>query len=58
VTCTLPVLGLTKPSKAILHVLKADGKTANTMNCELVTTLPTSVERTATTDIEAAKYEQ
>jgi hypothetical protein len=60
VTCTLPVLGLTKASKATLHVLKADGKTASTLNCELVTTLPTSIEaRSATTaDIEAAKYEQ
>lgn len=58
VTCTLPVLGLTKASKATLHVLKADGKTASTLNCELVTTLPTSVERNTTTDIEAAKYEQ
>ena len=60
VTCTLPVLGLTRPSKATLHVLKSDGKTASTLNCEIVTTLPTSVEaRSATTsDIEAAKYEQ
>lgn len=60
VTCTLPVLGLTRASKATLHVLKADGKTASTLNCELVLTLPTSIEaRPATTaDIEAAKYEQ
>ncbi len=60
VTCTLPVLGLTKASKATLHVLKADGKTASTLNCELVTTIPTSLEaKPATTaDIEAAKYEQ
>lgn len=41
VTCTLPVLGLTKSSKATLHVLKADGKTASMLECELVTTLPT-----------------
>lgn len=60
VTCTLPVLGLTKASKATLHVLKADGKTASTLNCELVTTLPTSLEAVpaTTADIEAAKYEQ
>ncbi|WP_254509930.1 hypothetical protein [Anatilimnocola floriformis] len=59
VTCTLPVLGLTKASKATLHVLKSDGKTASTLNCELVTTLTTSVEaRPTTSDIEAAKYEQ
>jgi hypothetical protein len=59
VTCTLPVLGLTKASKATLHVLKADGKTASTLNCELVTTIPTSIEAKPTTaDIEAAKYEQ
>jgi hypothetical protein len=60
VTCTLPVLGLTKASKATIHVLKSDGKTASTMNCELVTSLQTSVEaKPATTkDIEAAKYEQ
>jgi hypothetical protein len=37
VTCTLPVLGLTKSSKATIHVLKADGKTASMLNCELVT---------------------
>ena len=37
VTCRLPVLGLTKASKATLHVLKADGKTASTFDCELVT---------------------
>ena len=36
VTCTLPVLGLAKSSKATLHVLKADGKTASMLNCELV----------------------
>lgn len=41
VVCTLPVLGLTKASRATLHVLKADGKTASTMSLELVTTLPT-----------------
>jgi hypothetical protein len=60
VTCTLPVLGLTKASKATLHVVKADGKTASTMNCELVTTLPTSVEAVpaSATDIDSAKYEQ
>jgi hypothetical protein len=40
VTCTLPVLGLTKTSKATLHVLKADGKTASLLNCELVIPLP------------------
>lgn len=40
VTFTLPVLGLTKSSKATLHVLKADGKAASTMSCELITTLP------------------
>lgn len=39
VTCTLPVLGLTRTSKATLHVLKADGKTASTLDCELVTPL-------------------
>ena len=39
VTCTLPVLGLTRTSKATLHVLKADGKTASTLECELVTPL-------------------
>lgn len=40
VTCTLPVLGLTKSSKAILHVLNADGKTASMLKCELVIALP------------------
>lgn len=40
VTCTLPVLGLTKSSKATLHVLKADGKTASMLDCELVIALP------------------
>lgn len=40
VICTLPVLGLTKSSPATLHVLKADGKTASTLNLELVTALP------------------
>jgi hypothetical protein len=40
VVCTLPVLGLTKASRATLHVVKADGKTASTMNLELVTSLP------------------
>jgi hypothetical protein len=44
VTCTLPVIGITRASKATLHVLKADGKTASTMNFELVTTLTTSAE--------------
>jgi hypothetical protein len=42
VVCTLPVLGLTKASRATLHVLKADGKTASTMMLELVTTLSTT----------------
>jgi len=61
VTCTLPALGITKASKATLHVLKADGKTASTMDCELVTSLPTSVETptpTSSSSIDAAKYEQ
>ena len=44
VTCTLPVIGITRASKATLHVLKADGKTASTMNFELVTTLTTAAE--------------
>lgn len=44
VTLTLPVIGITRPSKATLHVLKADGKTACVLPCELVTTLTTSVE--------------
>jgi hypothetical protein len=59
VTCTLPVLGLTKASKATLHVVKADGKTASTMNCELVTTLPTSVDvaPASTTEVDL-RYEQ
>jgi hypothetical protein len=42
VVCTLPILGLTKASRATLHVLKADGKTASTMSLELVTSLPTT----------------
>ncbi|WP_425616603.1 hypothetical protein NA78x_000252 [Anatilimnocola sp. NA78] len=42
VICTLPVLGLTKASKATLHILKADGKIASTMEVELVTVLPSS----------------
>ncbi len=60
VTCTLPVLGLAKASKASLHVLKADGKVASVMNCELVTTLPTSVaaKPASTSSVDAAKYEQ
>ena len=61
VVCTLPVLGLTKASKATLHVLTANGKTASTLNCELVTSLPTSVETapsTASTGLDANKYEQ
>jgi hypothetical protein len=44
VICTLPLLGLTKASQATLHVLKADGKTASTMNLELVTALPTGAD--------------
>jgi len=59
VTCTLPVLGLTKASKATLHVVKADGKTASTMNLELVTSLPTSVEVTPTSNSTIdPRYEQ
>jgi hypothetical protein len=60
VICTLPVLGLTKASKATLHVLKADGKTASTLNCELVTSLPTSAESSpaASTALDGNKYEQ
>jgi hypothetical protein len=63
VVCSLPVLGLTKPSKATLHVLKADGKTASTMNLELVTSLPTSLEAAPVTSrgpsaLDASKYDQ
>lgn len=42
VVCTLPIVGLTKPSKATLHLLNADGQTVSTLTVELVTTLPTS----------------
>jgi hypothetical protein len=42
VVCTLPIVGLTKASKATLHLLNADGQTASTLTVELVTTLPTS----------------
>jgi hypothetical protein len=42
VVCTLPIVGLTKPSKATLHLLNADGQTASALTVELVTTLPTS----------------
>ena len=56
VVCTLPVLGLTKASKATLHVLKADGKTASTMDVELVTLLPTTVD-TKPVSIDSVKLE-
>lgn len=57
VTCTLPVLGLTKTSKATLHVLKADGKTASLLDCELVIPLPTAAN-TPPSRISPAAFER
>ncbi len=55
VTCTLPVLGLTKASKATLHVLNADGKTASMFNCELITMLPSAADAKAS-GIDSGKF--
>lgn len=57
VVCTLPPLGLTKASKATLHVLKADGKTASTMEVQLVTVLPTTAEATSG-GLDSGKFER
>ncbi|QDU29515.1 hypothetical protein ETAA8_46270 [Anatilimnocola aggregata] len=55
VVCRLPNLGMTKASKATLHVLTADGKTASTMDLELVTVLPTSAD-SKPSSIDSARF--